>query len=359
MPIFTFFFLLAFIHPAIVAADDDSVESMNELRLVQEANLGNIDAQYRLAKLVYVGGISNWQSYDYKNLIREIALQGHEYATYDFFRIEEQKCIDLNRKELDSFENCFSEVRSLLVNLANQNKAHANYLLSWILSKEALESGSDLKRRMQREYIFRSSDLGSRSGMETAAHIILYEDPERSIQLFEQALEQKADYGQDAEGYGAQTCNILYTLDQLYSGEQRRVVDDVVENYTDLMDVDERLRVLEYGRRKSCPLLMQNLADYYFSSEDPDYLEIYMILTEVMQIYENRSYFFGGTDFIQLRLARSAIALNDPTVAKRHFNNIKDEDLRESLFGRYGEAQSFCFSQGVNSEDCVRFIEGG
>ena len=43
----------------IVAKDIISVENLSPEKLFEEAELGNADAQYRLARLIYVGGIKN------------------------------------------------------------------------------------------------------------------------------------------------------------------------------------------------------------------------------------------------------------------------------------------------------------
>ena len=41
----------------ILAKDTIAVENLSAEKLFEEAKLGNADAQYRLARLIYVGGI--------------------------------------------------------------------------------------------------------------------------------------------------------------------------------------------------------------------------------------------------------------------------------------------------------------
>lgn len=338
------------------AADENEVALLDELQLVQEAKLGNVHAQYRLAKLVYVGGITNWRNYDYIDLINKAALQGHEFATYDLYRYKDRRCpfsIDTE----NNYSECIEDVKLLLTNLAANDKAHANYLLSWILEREALQSDSDIKKRMAHNYVVRGAELGSRSAMEMLAARVFKEKPKKALQLLEEALGSDADYSDDAERYSMQTCNILYDLHQIYAGEKSLFFGNETKKYTDAMDETRKISVLLEGRKRSCHLLMVKLAEHYLESSSPDYLDVYILLTNALSISESKYSYSGFNDNIHLMLAETAIRLDDANTAKMHFASVESDDWQEIIFDEYGAAQFFCKSQGVARENCQSFIK--
>ena len=339
----------------VSAADENEVALLDEVQLVQEAKLGNVHAQYRLAKLVYVGGITNWRNYNYEDLLTKAALQGHEFATYDLYRFKDNNCRWPSDTE-DNYSECMKDVKLLLSNLANKDKAHANYLLSWVVGREAMQADSDIQRRMAHNYVVRGAELGSRGAMVMLSARVVNEKPKKALKLLEEALGSDADYPGDEEKYSEQTCNILYELHQFYAGDRSQIVGDELKKYTDAIDETKNISVLLDGRKFSCPLLMVSLAQHYLRSLEPDYLDVYIMLTEALQLYESEYTYPGIIDFVHVLLAETAIGLNDTDAAKMHFASIESDRWKETIFHEFGDAQFFCMSQNVARENCQSFI---
>lgn len=360
----TLIFLSLFAPRMVTASGDDDVALLTVPQLVQEAELGNMHAQYRLAELVYYGAISNWQNYDYSSLLEAAARQGHEFATYDWAREEDLRCWLAAEADPIIYSNCITSAKRFLHNLANQGKAHAYYVLSHIIFREIDRYADDaeIKSRMRMTYLERAAELGSRGGMIRLADSIFSQEPERTAPLLEAALKKRADYSVDDGQYYEQTCTLLFTLYEIYSGQKSRITGQGSELYLDEVDEAGRIRVMIEGRKNSCPLLMEQLAQYYLYSENSDYLEAYIILDQLQQFIKDEFGIYGQyastfrEDYLQNFLAISAIMLDEPEVAKKHLSMIKGEETKEIVFGPDGIAHTFCKSQGVDTEDCENFI---
>lgn len=361
-----FLVIILFNASLVLAKTTDTVSNLDHDKLIEAAKLGNMDAQYRYAKLIDAGIIKDGTYDDYISLIEAAAKQGHEFAAYDLFDAVDFKC----RTATDfaqTYGKCIAPVKVLLSKLGTEGKAHANWLLFNIWNTEIFidhdtaQTASDQQEQIPHYFLVKAAELGSR-----AASIVLsarlhsgyndVQDPALALEILEKALQLPKDYSRDEESHKIQTCNILYYLHEYYSGTKTIRVDQERVDYLEAVDPIKNFNTLQLGANSSCMLLMYELAKYNLSQPNPDYFTNYILLLEALALYEAADMFDESLDGLNVRLAEVAIALGDVSLAKKHLSSIKTRTYRDIIYSSYGLAQTVCSVEGIDAKDCTEFI---
>ncbi len=349
----------------VFAKDTISVENLSPEKLVEEAELGNADAQYRLARLIYVGGIKNWNEFNHEKYLRAAAEQGHPEATYDWY----DWVSNTQRFEKDYLEQ-LKPIKGLLVRLTSKNEATANLLMYYILINEIDSKRKDegysskIDRLTAYNYLARASTLGSRRGRAQYSIIIANgyhegkkQDINLAISMLNEALLLPADHNQDQKNYETQSCNILYDLHQYYLGEKYLDIDGKVKAYEGAKDASKLMETLELGRTYGCTTLMRVLAKILLDGSEPDYLYIYSLLSEALAIGDLDDFQMPGEDdYTHFLLAVTAMGLDDLKTSRGHFSKVEGDRWRDIILHEFGEGSILCRKSKVKAEKCREFI---
>ena len=334
----------------VLSETKNNIANLDHDQLIEAAKLGNMDAQYRYAKLIDAGIIKDGTYDDDKSLIEAAAKQGHEFAAYDLFDEVQFTCRNATDFS-ENYGNCIAPVKSMLTKLGTQGKAHANWLLFSIWNTEVFidydtaQRATEQQERIPHFFLVKAVELGSR-----AASIVLsarlhsgyndVQDPALALEILEKALQLPKDYSRDEESHKIQTCNILYYLHEYYSGTKTIRVDQERVDYLEAVDPIKNFNTLQLGANSSCMLLMYELAKYNLSQPNPDYFSNYILLLEALALYEAADMFDESLDGLNVRLAEVAIALGDVSLAKKHLSSIKTRTWRDIIYSSYGLAQT-------------------
>ena len=334
-----------------------TVAELSHEKLVEAAKLGDMEAQYRLAKLIYRGAIKGWKDLSYRYFLESAAKQGHALATYDWYSRYYNRLAEVEEKN----ESWFKETLNLL---AKQGEGHAHYLLSSILKDQMsaqrranikVDKVTELRafKHLESAYEFGSRSAADIYSMHLRRGWIIEQDLSRSLSVLQEALTMDREPSSSNDTHKSQTCNILFDIHSYYSGELtvNGVAIDTFSNK------EEELKILQKGYLFSCGTLMLQLANFMLEEKGADLLEIYMLLIETLEIYEVDFSWQGAIDNVQFELGRVASRLNDFEAAKKHFAKIETEDWNEILYMRGGEAIFLCRRQNVSEENCKSFIK--
>lgn len=349
-----------------VVEGEPVVDGLSYERLVEEAELGNMDAQYRLANLIYHGIIPGWQRLDFKKYLRLAALQGHPKATYELYHALELERSPFRHDEVSAqeMEIKFNELKILLTKLAGNGEAHAYYILHDIFLREAREKqdelGKNLKRKIAAQYLKKSYELGSRYGAMGYADWLAFgidgiaRDMSRAVEIWEEVLTLQP---QDSEEKTKDlTCNAIYTLSRIYEGSYTLFGDNGDKKYKEQISIPNRIRILKKGRLNLCSLAMIQLAEYQLEFSTESLIEIYALLLEALEIdlVENR--YPPGNDYTYVLLARVAMQLNEPDVARNHLRSLSASDWKGIVTSPWGVGAKICKTKKVSVSNCGSYI---
>ena len=349
----------------IMAKDTVSVENFSPEKLFEEAELGNADAQYRLARLIYVGGIKNWRELNHENYLSAAAEQGHPEATYDWY-----DWINSTRRTQNDYIEQLKPVKGLLVRLSKKNEAMANLLMFYILRDEIYSKRKDegysskIDSLTAYKYLEAASALGSRQARDRYASVIAngyYEGKKQDIPLaismLKEALLMPADHNQDKKAYDSQTCNILNDLHQYYLGEKYLDIDGKLKAYEGSKDVSKLMETLDLGRSYGCSTLMKVLAKILLDGSEPDFFDIYSLLAEALAIDELDDFQLADeNDYTHFLLGITAIELDDLKTSRNHFSKVEGDRWRDIILHEFGEGSKLCRRSKVELKKCKEFI---
>jgi len=341
------------------------VENLTPEKLIEEADLGNAFAQYRLAKLIKIKGIKNWKDLDYDYYLRAAAKQGHAEAIYDWFH----GIYDFSSSKNNYLEQLIP-IKEYLIPLARKNEGHANLLMYKILIREINaneNSSSEIARQSAYRYLSTAASLGSREAKQRYSHLIRYdfyngglENIPLVISLLEEASALDADYGESKYSARLTACSIVRELNQFYRGKGHIRVDGKdIHNYQGAMDSAKQISLLKQARVHRCSNEIKNIATVMLDEDQPDFLEIYTILTEANSIDEIETSPVvkkAQKDWGNYLMGKTALGFNDLETTRYHFSKLQGDDWQKIILFENREGSELCRKSKVKAEKCREFI---
>lgn len=334
--------------PGLAELSRSDLDKLSSEKIIEYARMGEAEAQYWLGIAIYMGAISNWQSYgDHLTWMEMAAEQGHELAmshiAKTYYNSDDSKLVS---KSIDNLKR-----------LAAKNWPEAHYKLWWhykdnpVLGKFHLEKAAEAKLGKALAKLGYFKFLGIEP---------FPKEKSVGLELMHQSLNGSKSRFYDASSKIFWKCNTITDLNKIYSG----TTDFFGNGFENRL---KQIEILKLGVVNQCPVPM---FEYSVLLREQEPTNDSLALNLLLELNNLGEYFEG---WVQIGIAELVIKEGDIDSAKKFValalklpNSIsgsKDDIIFSTIkIGEfetpYGIGAQICHRKKVEIEQCKDFILG-